>query len=432
MPPLISDRFRLEVRLDRDRDVEEWLGTDTALDRPVLVRLLGPESSAERRGAFLAAVRAASAVGHVHLAEVYEAGELDQGAFAVQEWAGGVSLADRLAAGEPVAPEEFLPNGAGLAAALAALHESGAVHGGISPRAVLFAAAHPAKLSGFGRGGTEAVAADDTRALARTLAAAASGTSLIAPSDVVAGLPPAVENALQQAWKGDMNAAELAAELRAAPTTGARSTRSGWSWNWIVVATALLIVAAATAFVGLALRVRPSDSPFLFPAIPVTTAVTTPPSTTTPAPVPAPPVGSVTVVAATAYDPFGDGRERNDDVPLVTDGDAGSGWRTERYRDPVALVKGGVGLTFDLTGMPGTFDIRASDGVGYSLSWSEQVPADFDGWEHAAAGTVVGGRGRMQLPGRDGGTWLLWLTELPAQDGGDSYYADVYEVRFGP
>ena len=44
MPPLISDRFQLEVRLGRDRDIEEWLGTDTTLDRPVLVRLIGPDA----------------------------------------------------------------------------------------------------------------------------------------------------------------------------------------------------------------------------------------------------------------------------------------------------------------------------------------------------------------------------------------------------
>ena len=59
MARLISDRFRLEVRLGRDRDIEEWLGTDTALDRPVLVRLVSPEATDERRQRFLAAVRAA-------------------------------------------------------------------------------------------------------------------------------------------------------------------------------------------------------------------------------------------------------------------------------------------------------------------------------------------------------------------------------------
>ena len=43
MPPPLPDRYRLEVRVGRDDDIEEWLATDTQLDRPVLVRILGPD-----------------------------------------------------------------------------------------------------------------------------------------------------------------------------------------------------------------------------------------------------------------------------------------------------------------------------------------------------------------------------------------------------
>jgi hypothetical protein len=37
----------------------------------------------------------------------------------------------------------------------------------------------------------------------------------------------------------------------------------------------------------------------------------------------------------------------------------------------------------------------------------------------------------MQLPNRDGGVWLLWLTDLPEQ-GSAEYYAEVFEVVFRP
>ena len=50
MPPRLPDRYSLEVRIGRDGDVEEWLATDTELDRPCLVRVLGPESTKNRRG----------------------------------------------------------------------------------------------------------------------------------------------------------------------------------------------------------------------------------------------------------------------------------------------------------------------------------------------------------------------------------------------
>ena len=56
MPPPVSDRYRLEMRLGRDDDIEEWLATDTSLERPVLIRSLGPESSQERRERSLAQV----------------------------------------------------------------------------------------------------------------------------------------------------------------------------------------------------------------------------------------------------------------------------------------------------------------------------------------------------------------------------------------
>jgi hypothetical protein len=42
MPPPVSDRYRLEMRLGKDDDIEEWLATDTSLERPVLIRSLGP------------------------------------------------------------------------------------------------------------------------------------------------------------------------------------------------------------------------------------------------------------------------------------------------------------------------------------------------------------------------------------------------------
>ena len=67
-------RYQLEIRLGRDGDVEEWLANDLTLDRPVLVRMLGPEVGPERRRHFLDEVRALASVSHSHLLEVYAAG----------------------------------------------------------------------------------------------------------------------------------------------------------------------------------------------------------------------------------------------------------------------------------------------------------------------------------------------------------------------
>ncbi|NIT97858.1 MAG: hypothetical protein GWM91_21615, partial [Actinobacteria bacterium] len=50
-------------------------------------------------------------------------------------------------------------------------------------------------------------------------------------------------------------------------------------------------------------------------------------------------------------------------------------------------------------------------------------------WELVAAGESGPGTIRIQVPERAGGTWRLWLTDLPADDVGDGS-ASVGEVRF--
>ena len=76
MPPPIPERYRLEVRLGRDHDIEEWLGTDLNLDRPVLIRILGPEADSKRRAEFLAVVRAAADSVLAHLLKLRDEGRI--------------------------------------------------------------------------------------------------------------------------------------------------------------------------------------------------------------------------------------------------------------------------------------------------------------------------------------------------------------------
>ena len=37
MPPRLPERYRLNIRLGSDGDIEEWLAQDESLDRPVLI-----------------------------------------------------------------------------------------------------------------------------------------------------------------------------------------------------------------------------------------------------------------------------------------------------------------------------------------------------------------------------------------------------------
>jgi serine/threonine protein kinase len=418
----------MEVRVGRDGDVEEWLASDTALDRPVLVRFLGAEATPERRAGFIEAVRAASAATHVHVASVYAAADTEGGSYAVLEWTGGISVAHRIDAGEPIEVADFLPNAAGLAAGLASLHAAGCVHGAIDSSAVSFSTAHPAKLGAFGRSPGTGGASADTRALAGVLRAGITGStdSGLTPSDASPGLPVEVDQALDRAESGGIDASGLAAALRAIPVAHSRQASGPWSWRWLVAMGALLAAALLVSILGLGIAADPG-SPLLFPVTPPATTVPPPSTSTTPTTAAA---GEAIELAFTAavHDPFGDGVERDDDLPLIADADPATAWRTERYYDPLRLLKSGVGLIFNVQGTPTSIEFQASHDTRFSIAWAPAVPDDFSLWDITGSGVVIGVPARLQVPERSGGVWLLWLTDLPAQ--GDDFYAEIWEVRF--
>lgn len=434
MPPPLPDRYSLEVRLGRDHDVEEWLATDTALDRPVLIRVLGPETSEDRRRAFVDDTRSAAATTHVHLVSVYAAGQLEAGAYSVTEWAGGVSMADRLAAGETIPVDEFLPNAAGLAEGLAAFHQSGGIHGAIDAGAVYFSGSHPAKLGSFGRPHAGASVAEDIRALAETLGTSITGrpAGMASPSQVVDGIPSVVDDALEQARRGDLDAAGLARALHATTQTPtATPVSSGWSWRWLAPAALLAILAVGIVAIGLVLPSGPG-SPILFPDAPGASTTTVAPATTSTVAVTTIEGEPTTIVRAFSYDPEGDGSEHDENIPKIIDGDPATSWRTERYFDPLPQLKRGVGIAVELIGRPVQIVATGlSNETAYAIMWSDVLPASgVEGWERLASGTVSGERVETQIPEREDGFWLLWLTDLPPQE--DGFYASLAELRFLP
>ncbi len=430
MAPPIPERFTVHIRLGRDGDIDEWLATDTLLDRPVLIRVLNPGANAVRRRLFQQNVQATAAVSHVHLAAVYTLHVDDENAYAVTEWNGGVSVEDRIRAGETIPVGEFLPNAAGLAEGLAALHAVGVVHGTIEPSAIHFSAAHPAKLGAAGRTSTGEGPEADTAALARTLRAAITGTTDpgIAASQVAEGLSPEVDAALAAAESGQLSAAALASALREIRYEPRQITTRGWTWTWLIPATVLVVAAAIIAVIGLSIDTD-NDSPFLFPATPqprpVVTTTSPPPGSTTTT-LPAGLIGFSAVVA----DPYGDGTEHDDRLPLLADGDTETSWTTERYFDPLPLIKKGVGVILSPVANARTLEVVATSGTSFSIAWSSDSSRPIAEWEHISSAVISTGTTTIQLPDRDGGSWLLWLTDLP-DDGSGEYVAVVREVRFG-
>lgn len=426
MPASISDRYSLEVRLGRDGDIEEWLATDTSLDRPVLIRSLGPDSSVERRRQFVESVANAAKTSHSHLARVFAVSSVEGGAYAVSEWTGGATVADRVAADQPIDLPDFLPNASGLAGALAALHGNGAVHGDIDLSAISYSGAHPAKLGAFGRPPRSA-ASGDVSALSEALETALTGMPPGGPppSERVDGVPRALDTILRLGQAGKLTAEDLEKALRAAPTPRPPQPESGPTPKRLLIAAiALILVAVALVAVGFVLSggsapVVPTPTTEAISSTTATSLVTTTvnlaePSARDPA----------------TLDPFGEGGENDQLVASVLDNDPSTEWVTERYLDPLPLLKPGVGVTVRLAGTPRSLEIVGfTESTAFEVYWSNQLVDEVTSWERIATAHASPASTSVDLPPRSDGFWLIWLTDLPPRpDGG--YQAAIAELRF--
>jgi len=432
MPPPVSDRYRLEMRLGRDGDIEEWLATDTSLERPVLIRSLGPESSTERRREFVSSVSEAAKAAHPHLARVFAVDEVEGGAYAVCEWNGGATAADRVAASQTFDLEEFLPNASGLAGALASLHRSGGTHGHLDLSAISYTVAHPAKLGSFGRV-RHSDSAGDVRALAAALETALTGSAPGGPppSETIDGVPRAIDSVLRSAQSGRLSAEELEKALLASPTLRPMQPEPRSTSRRLLIAAGILVV-VAVGLVALG-RVLTGGGPIV-PGSPTTTVGVDPTgsATTSPSLVTTAPTGSVSVLNALSFDPFGEGGENDEAIPNLLDGSASTSWRSERYRDPLPLQKPGVGLRFEVEGSPTDLQlVGLSPETVFELLWADEPLDGLDGWNRVVAASAPTGAARFTLAPRDGGYWLLWMTDLPEQSDG-TYFVELSEVRFFP
>ena len=449
MPPPLPERYRLEVRLGRIDGVEEWLATDMVLDRPVQLRVLGPETAPSLREEYLQAVRLSTVAAHPNLLSVYDAGSVPEGVFAAYEWTGGTALSHRLAASAKLSPAEFQPNAAGLAGALATLHEAGLVHARISPNTVYYSVDHPAKLGGVGLPNKGSTFASDVMQLVDTLEHWAIGkTSRGLPlSELVDGIAPAIDDILVDAAAGQLTSSELAGLLAAVPASSAASSRApGASRVGVWLTTALLVTAVGLVGMGTLLSagsVSPPPPPestttlTTTPQTPTVTAAAPPSTVPSPEPV-APPAPVLTPTPPTlldvpvvfTLDPFGGGGEMDHRLGFLVDGDRDTTWRTERYYDPLSLIKAGVGLV--MTPPAGARQLELwgiTPGTVYTLSWAESPNVSLNEWNLVVTGQATSGAFFLTLPHQPDGSWLLWFTELPYV-GPENYSTSIAEVRF--
>jgi len=125
-----------------------YLAHDEVLARAVALKKMALPGDESARNRFRREARAAAAINHPNVCQIYEIGEDGGELFIAMELLEGETLAERLKRGA-MSVSETLPIGLGVLSALQALHARGVVHRDLKPTNV-FLTAHGVKLLDFG------------------------------------------------------------------------------------------------------------------------------------------------------------------------------------------------------------------------------------------------------------------------------------------
>lgn len=144
---LVGGRYRLEEQLSATQMAEVWLAHDPQLERRVVVKLLAADADRQR---FEREARAAAALAHPNIVQLFDYGEDRGRPYMVLEYVPGGTLSDRLPPAERLSDHEARAISTDVASGLAHAHRNGVVHRDLKPGNVLFDAEGHAKIADFG------------------------------------------------------------------------------------------------------------------------------------------------------------------------------------------------------------------------------------------------------------------------------------------
>src|SRR5438552_6043578 len=147
----IVGHYRIERRLGEGGMGVVFAARDERLERPVALKLVRTElNDPQLLARFWREARAAAALNHPGICQVYEIGESEAGRpFIVMELLEGQPLAERITS-KPLPPGEVARVGIAVLEALAALHTRGFVHRDVKPSNVFLLGDGWVKLLDFG------------------------------------------------------------------------------------------------------------------------------------------------------------------------------------------------------------------------------------------------------------------------------------------
>ena len=483
----LSGRYRLDAQIGTGGMSTVYRAFDQTLERVVAVKLMHREiaSDSAQLERFRREARAVAQFSHPHIVGVIDAGEDDGRPYIVFEYVEGETLKERIRRCGRLPVDESLAYAIEITRALGAAHQRGIVHRDIKPQNVLIDEEGMAKVTDFGiaRSLDEEGLTADGRVLGTTdyvspeqaLGHAVNGQSDIYSLGVVlwemliGEVPFHGENQVSVAMKHVRE--ELPDVQRARPELSAsvasvldRMTAKPLDRRYPDAVTleddledALAIEAAragrATGEATAVLRTLPPEARRRVPfrlrakrAVLVTVLGVVAAALVlvlvfneaanrvehgTGAPRAKPPAGSRTISvsrgSARDYDPapLGDGVEHHDEAARAVDGDPGTAWSTETYRDHIlagaAGPKQGVGLYVDAKPeVSATSMLIQTPNSGWKATIfaapKGSVPDTVDGWTEVGGGTVSKSKQRFTLDtkGRAYRYYLVWITSLPS------------------
>lgn len=478
---ILAERYELAEHVNNDSAGRQvWRGVDVVLRRPVAVvlRYPGGDSAMEM---LQAAVRASRVI-HSNLVGVYDAIDEAHRAYVVREWVDGESLRE-VVSGGPIDPTRATMIAHAIAAAIAAVHATGMVHGNIHPGTVMIGHDGRVVLADARADNSDTVDTD-VRAIGGVLYFAltgrwphqeAGGTALpdavrdasgaiAAPRQVRTGVPAYLDDLTMDLLDPQLarpSSEVLAAELGRLDSASAdhyldnvgplrfssideTAEQPPASRRKLAVGLAGLLVIAITGLsFGISALAESDDEAGKTVVPPPGPKVTTSGAETSV------PVGQPKSIALTAdqvrvVDPDG-ARDELDGVGAVVDGDLNIGWKTDAYdRNPkFGGLKRGMGVLIDLR------EPRALTSVQVVLSASGASaqllagPADPGPSQTGDEDVVDTFQTRIGEPfeNSDGATMtfsgfspdesyqhlLVWITELPPVSPG-KYQIGVQEI----
>ena len=192
---------------------------------------------------------------------------------------------------------------------------------------------------------------------------------------------------------------------------------NGKTWARILAAGALAVLLLALGW-AVANGLDEDDAASQAPATRETAVTTTRPKPTTR---PVARARFVKLTAAGAFDPEGDGHERDEEASLAVDGNRSTFWRTERYS---RFFKTGVGLVLDAGRAVRVRQVvvdSATPGVRAEIRIGSSPTGPF---ARVSPAKTLTARTTFPVAGRTGRYVVVWVTGLPPESAGE-----VAEVR---